>query len=146
VLAASVLNYVATWSDVIGETAPQLAMLLLQNGADLERDDAQDLWFTPLHNAVANGASELVAVMLDFQPKAINLTTGDGRQPLHVLALCDDPDDRLATLDVLLRTRRHGEQTFAPDLSFAEPFCGNTALHVFAKEGYVWGSQRLNHP
>jgi len=133
----TVLNYVATWSDVIGETAPQLAMLLLQNGADLERDDAQDLWFTPLHNAVANGASELVAVMLDFQPKAINLTTGDGRQPLHVLALCDDPDDRLATLDVLLSTRRHGEETFAPDLSFAEPFCGNTALHVFAKEGYV---------
>jgi len=139
----TVLNYVATWSDVIGETAPHIAQLLLQAGADLQRDDAQELWFTPLHNAVANGASELVAVMLDFQPSAISLTTGDGRQPLQMLALCDDADDRMATLDELLRPRRQGDQTYMPDLSFAEPFYGNTSLHNFAKEGYVESVVRL---
>ena len=126
----SVLNYVATWSDFIGEPAVELVRLLLQHGADLGRDDAQDLWFTPIHNAVANGAHQLVNVMLDHMPDAINLTTGDGRVPLHVLSLCDNEEDREATLDVLLRRRGNAS------LNFQEPFKGDTALHAAAREGH----------
>jgi len=124
----NMLNYVATWSDVIGEAAPQLVDLLLKHGADLQRDDGLDQWFTPLHNAVANGAQAVIKVLLDAQPQAINLTTGDGRTPLHVLALCDDPTDRLASLGLLLQ--------YNTELNFEEPFEGNTPLHVMAREGH----------
>ena len=134
----TVLNYVSTWTDIIGEPAVEIARLLLQNGADLQRDDAQEEWFTPLHNAVANGASALAATMLEHMPDAIHCTTGDGRSPLHVLSLCDDAGDRMATLEVLLRTRRtaDGAGTCAPNLGFSEPFFGNTALHAAAKDGH----------
>jgi len=132
----TVLNYVATWSDIIGESnadAPvAIAKLLLTHNADLQRDDAQDLWFTPVHNATANGAHALVRAMLEHMAEAVNLTTGDGRAPLHVLALCDDSEDRLRTLEVLLQ-RRAGVEL---QLNFQEPFCGNTPLHVAAKEGH----------
>ena len=109
------------------------------------------MWFTPLHNAVANGAHELAAVMLDSNPAAIHFTTGDGRQPLHVLCLCDDATDRLATLEVLLQRRAPSATTprgggggpVLPDLTFAEPFFGNTALHVAAKEGHAEIAIRL---
>lgn len=131
----TVLNYVATWSDVIGEASVELVRLLLQAGADLQRDDAQELWFTPLHNAVANGAHQLAAAMLEAMPTAVNLTTGDGRMPLHVLALCDDADDRATTLDVLLRRRQGGADAVAK-LDFHEPFHGQTPLHAAAREGY----------
>jgi hypothetical protein len=124
----TVLNYVATWTDIIGEPAVEIARLLLQAGADLQRDDAQEEWFTPLHNAVANGATALAAAMLEHTPEAVHLTTGDGRSPLHVLSLCDDAGDRMATLEALLRR--------APNLGFSEPFFGNTALHVAAKDGH----------
>ncbi len=127
----TVLNYVATWTDVIGDAAVQLVELLLRHGADLQRDDGLDQWFTPVHNATANGASRVVAAMLDFQPAAVKFTTGDGRTPVQVLALCDDADDRLATLAVLLR--RASEEL----LAFREPFFGNTALHIAAKEGHT---------
>jgi len=125
----TVLNYVATWTDIIGEAAPELVKLLLRYGADLHRDDGLDQWFTPLHNAVANGAKEVIGVILQAQPEAINLHTGDGRTPLHVLALCDDATDRMASLEVLLR--------HSPALQFAEPFEGNTPLHAMAKEGHA---------
>ena len=121
------LNYVATWTDVIGPAAVDLVSLLLEHGADLQRDDGQEEWFTPLHNAVEHGAAEVVQVMLDRQPAVANITTGDGRTPLHVLATCEDADGRMATLSTLLRAKA--------DLSFAEPFGGNTPLHAFAKEG-----------
>ncbi len=49
-------------------------------------------------------------------------------QVLHVLALCDDSNDRKATLELLLR--------YSPDDSFREPYQGNTPLHVFAREGF----------
>lgn len=101
--------------------------LLLKHGADLQRDDAQEQWFTPVHNAVANGAHALVREMLDAMPEAINLTTGDGRSPLHVLVLCDDAADREATCDVLLRRR--------PALDFQEPFRGDSPLHAAARDG-----------
>jgi len=122
----TVLNYLCFWSDII-ENAAQLGSLLLQAGANLERDDAQEEWFTPLHNAVANGASELVTVILEHKPSSIMFTTGDGRQPLHVLALCQSEDARVQTLEVLLQHR--------PDLAFTEPFCGNTPLHEHSKQG-----------
>jgi len=132
----TVLNYVATWSDIIGESdadAPvAIAKLLLHHHADVQRDDAQDLWFTPVHNATANGAYLLVRAMLEHMPQCVNLTTGDGRTPLHVLTLCDDSEDRLRTLEVLLQRRRDVELL----LNFQEPFCGNTALHAAAKEGH----------
>ena len=132
----TVLNYLATWSDIIGDAAPEIGRLLLRHGAALERDDAQDQWFTPLHNAVANGAAALAAVMLDFQPAAIHMTTGTGQQPLHVLALCQPGQELLTTLEVLLQRRRDASgKTYAADLSFAEPFYGHTALHLHAKEG-----------
>ena len=149
----TVLNYVATWTDIIGEKAAELVALLLQHGADLQRDDGLDQWFTPLHNAVANGAHDVIEVILSHQvttqrvlnamfsllkthprpprlqqPQTVNLHTGDGRTPLHVLALCADPTDRMASLSRLLRHR--------PALDFAEPFDGNTPLHVMAKEGH----------
>ena len=73
--------------------------------------------------------------MLSAQPDAIGLTTGDGRTPLHVLALCDDGNDRLVTLEVLLR--------HSPNTSFAEPFFGNTPLHVAAREGHSEVAIRL---
>ena len=130
-------------SDVIGEPSVELVRLLLTHGADLQRDDAQELWFTPLHNAVANGAHALVAVMLESMPDAINLTTGDGRAPLHVLSLCDDADDRVATADVLLRPRGSNSggsggsnRTPRALLNFHEPFYGNTPLHAHAKDGH----------
>lgn len=134
----TVLNYVATWTDIIGDNAVEIARLLLNAGADLQRDDAQEEWFTPIHNAVANGASALVAVMLEFMPEAIHLTTGDGRQPLHVLSLCDDPTDRISTLHVLLRSRpsRDGASACAPNLGFCEPYYGNSALHSAARDGH----------
>lgn len=140
----TVLNYVSTWTDIIGEAAVEIARLLLQSGADLQRDDAQEEWFTPLHNAVANGASALAAVMLDHMPEAVNLTTGDGRSPLHVLSLCDDPADRMSTLEVLLRPRngRDGSR-IAPNLGFQEPFFGNTALHLASKDGHSEVAIRL---
>ena len=122
-------------SDVIGEPSVELVRLLLRHGADLQRDDAQELWFTPLHNAVANGAHALVNAMLEHWPGGINLTTGDGRAPLHVLSLCDDADDRVATVDVLLRPRGGGNGP-APLLNFQEPFQGHTPLHVAAKDGH----------
>ena len=124
----TVLNYVATWTDVIGERAAELVALLLAHGADMQLDDGLDQWFTPLHNAVANGARDVIEVLLQSQPQAVNLPTGDGRRPLHVLALCDDPEDRMASLALLLRHRA--------DLTFAEPFEGNTPLHVMAREGH----------
>ena len=40
--------------------------------------------------------------MLRAQPGAVDITTGDGRTPLLVLALCEDAADRMATLEVLL--------------------------------------------
>ena len=134
---ATVLNYVSTWTDIIGDAAVDIAKLLLQYGADLQRDDAQEEWFTPVHNAVANGAFALVEVLLDHQPEAIHFTTGDGRTPLHALSLCDDAEDRIATLAVMLRPRRSrtGENCEA-NLAFQEPFQGNTALHVAAKDGH----------
>ena len=49
-----------------------------QHGADLERDDGLDQWFTPIHNAVANGAKDVVECILVAQPRVVNLTTGDG--------------------------------------------------------------------
>eukprot|EP00966_Prymnesium_polylepis_P072076 1673903-Prymnesium_polylepis.1 len=58
----------------------------------------------------------------------VNLTTGDGRTPLHVLALCDDPADRMASLEVLIR--------YSGALAAAEPFEGNSPLHVMAREGH----------
>eukprot|EP00966_Prymnesium_polylepis_P140986 3255562-Prymnesium_polylepis.3 len=58
----------------------------------------------------------------------VNLTTGDGRTPLHVLALCDDPADRMASLMLLIR--------YSGALAAAEPFEGNTPLHVMAREGH----------
>jgi len=141
----TVLNYVCYWSDVIEASAPRIGQLLLQGGADLERDDAQELWFTPIHNAVANGASELVDIMLEHRPQAINLTTGDGRRPLHVLALCENEEHRMQTLEVLLRGRRDpdsGERVTA-DLSMAEPFYGNSPLHAHAKKGFIDVAVRL---
>lgn len=132
---ATPLNYVATWTDVIGAPAAELVALLLEHGADLQRDDGLDQWFTPMHNAVANGAHEVVKVMLRMKPSAIHLTTGDGRTPLHVLALCDDATDRMATLELLLRN--------SADVVFAEPFEGNTPLHVFAREGFAEMVERL---
>ena len=71
----------------------------------LERDDGQERWFTPLHNAVANGASQLVDVLLSFKPSAIALTTGEGQSPLHVAALCQDTELRRQTVEVLLGPR-----------------------------------------
>jgi len=124
----TVLNYVATWTDVIGEKAPELVALLLRHGADLLRDDGLDQWFTPLHNAVANGAKDVIEVILSAKPDMVNLTTGDGRTPLHVLALCDDPADRMASLMLLIR--------YSGALAAAEPFEGNTPLHVMAREGH----------
>ena len=124
----TVLNYVATWTDVIGEKAAELVSLLLRHGADMHRDDGLDQWFTPLHNAVANGARDVIEVLLSSKPEAVNLTTGDGRAPLHVLALCDAATDRMASLALLLQHRA--------DLNFSEPFEGNTPLHVMAKEGH----------
>ena len=38
--------------------------------------------------------------MLRAQPAAVDITTGDGRTPLLVLALCEDAADRMATLEV----------------------------------------------
>ena len=162
----------------------------------LECDDGQERWFTPLHNAVANGASQLVDVLLSFKPSAIALTTGEGQSPLHVAALCQDTELRRQTVEVLLgprhvwqwdddpqhtgkwvpyayehhvalntalaagtrsitlgkytidlvamtqiktatgfkrAIRRHAVQ---PDLAFAEPYFGNTALHEYAKQGH----------
>jgi len=134
----SFLNYVATWSDVIGEPAVEMARLLLHGGADLLRDDGLELWFNPLHNAVANGASEMVAVMLDAMPDAVNLTTGDGRTPLHVLALCDEEQPRYATLEVLLRRRQGPDgSSHVASLNSKEPFHGQTALHMAAREGHT---------
>ena len=40
--------------------------------------------------------------MLRAQPGAVEITTGDGRTPLLVLALCEDAADRMATLEVPL--------------------------------------------
>jgi len=124
----TVLNYVATWTDVIGpRPAAEMARLLLRAGADPSRDDALDKWFTPLHNAVANGARDVAEAILEAHPECVNITTGDGRTPLHVLVLCDDNTDRQATLELLLR--------YEVALNFAEPFEGNTPLHAAAKEG-----------
>ena len=39
-------------------------------------------------------------MMLRAQPAAVDITTGDGRTPLLVLALCEDATDRMATLEV----------------------------------------------
>ena len=135
----TILNYVCYFADEIEEAAPDIGRLLLEAGASLERDDCQDMWFTPLHNAVANGASRLVDVILTFKPTAIHLTTGDGRQPLHIAALCQDPELRRQTVEVLMRPRRDPKSavTVRPDLAFTEPFLGNTALHVHAKQGFT---------
>eukprot|EP00964_Phaeocystis_antarctica_P082643 scaffold51859_cov60-Phaeocystis_antarctica.AAC.3 len=67
--------------------------------------------------------------MLRAQPGAVDITTGDGRTPLLVLALCEDAADRMATLEVLLAHKAN--------LHFAEPFGGNTPLHAFAAEGFA---------
>ena len=135
----TILNYVCYFADEIDDAAPEIGRLLLEAGASLERDDCQDMWFTPLHNAVANGASRLVDVILTFKPSAIHLTTGDGRQPLHVAALCQDPELRRQTVEVLMRPRRDPQSdiTVRPNLAFTEPFLGNTALHVHAKQGFT---------
>jgi len=124
----TVLNYVCTWTDVIGDRAAELVELLVRHGADMQRDDGLDQWFTPLHNAVANGARDVIEVLLSAHPDAVNQTTGDTRAPLHVLALCDDPRDRQATLELLLQYR--------PNLDFAEVYEGNTPLHAMAKAGH----------
>ena len=175
-----------------------------------------------MHNAVANGASQLVDVLLSFKPSAIALTTGEGQSPLHVAALCQDTELRRQTVEVLLgprhvwqwdddpqhtgkwvpyayehhvalntalaagtrsitlgkytidlgamtqiktatgfkrAIRRHAVQhhchslprkasnclslprairrhAVQPDLAFAEPYFGNTALHEYAKQGH----------
>ena len=125
----TVLNYVATWTDVIGPPAAQLVDLLIEHGADPRRDDGLDMWFTPLHNAVANGATDVATRLLARRPDLVDIPTGDGRRPLHVLALCDDAADRMTTLGLLLRHN-------AP-LEHAEPFQGDTALHVYAREGHM---------
>jgi len=124
----TVLNYVATWTDVIGPPAAELVRMLLQAGADPRRDDGLEQWFTPMHNAVANGARDVVEVILQMHPEAVNYTTGDGRTPVFMLALCDDGVDRMATLNVLLK--------FNAKLDFAEPFEGNTAMHTLARAGF----------
>mmetsp|Transcript_36062 Transcript_36062/g.84222 ORF Transcript_36062/g.84222 Transcript_36062/m.84222 type:complete len:635 (+) Transcript_36062:226-2130(+) len=125
---ATVLNYVATWTDVIGPPAAPIAALLVEAGADPRRDDGLEQWFTPLHNAVANGAREVAEVILKKHPEAVDLTTGEGQTPLFVLHLCDDAEEQMATLGLLIRYRAN--------LAFAEPFFGNTALHIFAQKGF----------
>ena len=45
---------------------------------------------------------EVVQVILEQHRDLVNVTTGDGRTPLHVLALCDDGTDRMRTLDKLI--------------------------------------------
>lgn len=49
---ATVLNYVATWTDVIGDASVGITQLLLKHGADLRRDDGLDQWFTPVRRAL----------------------------------------------------------------------------------------------
>jgi len=135
----TLLNYVATWSAVIDQdrrgACVDMARLLLRHGADLERDDRQDEWFMPLHNAVRSGAADLADLMLETKPEAIHLGTADARMPLHVLPLCDLAEDRTTTLEVLLRPRQSGGETVTPQLNFQEFFYGNTPMHIAAKEG-----------
>ena len=50
-------------------------------------------------------------------------------------ALSRRPQDRTATLEVLLRPRQSGGETVAPQLDFQEFFHGNTPMHLAAKEG-----------
>lgn len=38
------LNYVATWTDVIGGNSAELVKLLLEHGADPRRDDGLEQW------------------------------------------------------------------------------------------------------
>ena len=85
----TVLNYVATWTDIIGEKAPELVALLLQHGADLQRDDGLDQWFTPLHNAVANGAHDVIEVILQHQVRAFASILCLRADPLEVVLPLD---------------------------------------------------------
>jgi len=129
------LNYVATWTDVVGEPSAELVRLLLENSADPRRDDGQDAWYLPLHNAVANGAHDVVRVLLELHPDVVNLTTGEGQTSLHLLRLCDDATDRMVTLELLLAARA--------ELDAQEPFEGNAPLHILAREGFVEVAARL---
>jgi len=107
----TLLNYVATWTDVIGAPAPELVQLLLEHGADPRRDDGLEKWYLPLHNAVANGAHDVVRILLHMHPDLVNETTGDGESSLHLLRLCDDAQDRMITLELLIKVCRLLEAT-----------------------------------
>lgn len=131
----TLLNYVATWTDIVGEASAELARLLLNAGADPRRDDGLEQWFTPLHNAVANGAHDVVRVLLTHDAKLVDVTTGEGQSSLHLLALCDDATDRMVTLELLLGARA--------SLNMQEPFEGGTPLHTLAREGFVAVAARL---
>jgi len=138
----TLLNYVATWTDIIGMgPSCEIVQLLLGSTppADVRRDDGQENWFLPLHNAVANGAAPLVDVLLEHAPDTVLLTTGDGRTPLHVLSLCDEAGDREETLEVLLKPRQKADGSGLAERASVgafEPFYGNTPLHIAAKNGH----------
>jgi hypothetical protein len=52
---------------------------------------------------VANGAHDVIRVILQLHPDTANLTTGEGQTSLHLLRLCDDAQDRMVTLELLLQ-------------------------------------------
>jgi hypothetical protein len=60
-------------SDIIGAAAAEeVASALLELGAAVDRDDANDAaWSTPLHNAIASENPALVRLLLQVRKKKI---------------------------------------------------------------------------
>ena len=122
------LNYTARMLDVIGDdVAAQITRVLLDAGADPLCDDCLQQWFTPVHNAAANGGPLTVGELLRADRALADATTGEGQTTLFAAALCERPADRRRVVDLLLA---HGAST-----AFVEPFRGDTALHEYARRG-----------
>ena len=72
-------------------------------------------------------------MMLRAQPAAVDITTGDGRTPLLVLALCEDATDRMATLEVPPRAqatpRPNPHPNPHPDRSFLPKTSNRVSYH-----------------
>lgn len=124
----TLLNYVCTMLDVVTDAvAVEMVRELLSAGADPRRDDGAELWFAPIHNAVANGGDAVVQAILQNDPRLVDATTGVGSTPLFEVCRCDDADARHRTVGILIGA--------GANVNFREPFHGETPLHAAARAG-----------